>query len=373
MLRNPGASFMLQTIIPNSEPHPTGDRWGVSIVIPCHNSASLLPRTLAHLARQSGTEIPWEVIIVDNASRDDTAQFALRCWPEACSVPLRVVHEPRLGVAYARERGITEARYELIGFVDDDNWVCPEWVSTAAKVMSEHPEAAAITSAIEAACEISPPPWFDRFKDWFAIGPDGCEARDATLEPGRTAGLILRKAAWQGLTDRGFHFLAVSRQGASFTGGEDDELVMALRLAGWRLWHEPRMRVQHFIPAQRLEWAHVRKRAWGCGQSTVCIDPYYFVLRDSLGGRTTLRSIAERLRPAWLWRALWVLKDLLRHPVTLLMLPFCALEGREEALTAEQALARFCQLLRVRAGYDTSVRRVRELRLNEASPEFPLP
>lgn len=44
--------------------------------------------------------------------------------------PLRVVLEPRLGSNLARERGLREARYELVSFIDDDNWVNENWVST---------------------------------------------------------------------------------------------------------------------------------------------------------------------------------------------------------------------------------------------------
>ena len=50
------------------------DTLGVSIVICCHNSAKLLPRTLEHLrAQEVDSTIPWEVIVVDNASTDNTA------------------------------------------------------------------------------------------------------------------------------------------------------------------------------------------------------------------------------------------------------------------------------------------------------------
>jgi len=82
------------------------ERLGVSIVICCHNSARLLPKTLSHLKRQRVPDgLSWEVVIVDNASTDDTGRIARGCWAEGGPVCLRVIREPRLGLSYARERG----------------------------------------------------------------------------------------------------------------------------------------------------------------------------------------------------------------------------------------------------------------------------
>src|SRR5260221_14664859 len=56
---------------------------GVSVVICCYNSAARLPETLKHLARQVvPPSIPWEGILVNKASRDDTTDVAARVWKE---------------------------------------------------------------------------------------------------------------------------------------------------------------------------------------------------------------------------------------------------------------------------------------------------
>src|SRR6266516_3860790 len=82
---------------------------GVSVVICCHNSAQRLAKPLAHLAVQQVPQgIPWEVILIDNASTDGTADFATAHWPATASAPLRVISEPRLGLTHARECGFRE-------------------------------------------------------------------------------------------------------------------------------------------------------------------------------------------------------------------------------------------------------------------------
>src|SRR5438552_1053990 len=113
---------------------------GVSVVVCCHNSAPRLTATLTHLAvQQVHGDLQWEVIVVDNASTDDTAGVAHDAWPRSLPI-LRVVHECALGLAHARSRGLSEARYEIVSFIDDDNWVDPDWVKVLADVMAQHPD-----------------------------------------------------------------------------------------------------------------------------------------------------------------------------------------------------------------------------------------
>src|SRR5215472_9609045 len=124
---------------------------GVSIVICCHNSALLLPETLACLQAQtfSGVRPDCEVIVVDNASTDQTSQAARHHWPSDGPIPLRIVQEPKLGLTAARLRGIAEAQYEFVCFVDDDNRVASDWVESVFRLMSAHPQIGACGGRIE--------------------------------------------------------------------------------------------------------------------------------------------------------------------------------------------------------------------------------
>lgn len=80
---------------------------GISIVICCYNSAQRLPLTLVHLAAQKVADnFPWEVIVVNNASTDNTEEAAFSSWDRE-SIEMRVVYEPQPGLSYARHRGST--------------------------------------------------------------------------------------------------------------------------------------------------------------------------------------------------------------------------------------------------------------------------
>ncbi|MCI0672483.1 MAG: glycosyltransferase family 2 protein, partial [Myxococcaceae bacterium] len=148
--------------------------FGLSIVLCCYNSRSRLPHTLEHLVQQRVVEgVRWEVLLVDNASTDGTAEVARELWPPWAPAQLRVVREERQGLTCARLRGIAESTYELICFVDDDNWVCPDWVAVATEVMASRPEVAACGGRSEAAFEVPPPAWFARVAGNYAVGTHG--------------------------------------------------------------------------------------------------------------------------------------------------------------------------------------------------------
>ncbi|HEY0257611.1 MAG TPA: glycosyltransferase, partial [Candidatus Methylacidiphilales bacterium] len=254
---------------------------GVSVVICCHNSAKRLPETLRNLAAQEiSPDLPWEVIVVDNASTDDTATVARNSWA-ATSSPLRVVAEPKAGLCHARIRGIQEAQHEIISFLDDDNWAAPDWIRRVQAIFSSRPEVGACGGRINAVCEISPPSWFESLRGNYAVGPQHSETGDITNDPGTLlfgAGLNLRTAAIRELFDKGFVFLMSGRDGNRLLAGEDTELCFALRALGWHLWYDDALQLRHFIPKERLRWDYARRLMQGMGKASILFELYLLAL-----------------------------------------------------------------------------------------------
>lgn len=128
----------------------------------------LLPSTVAHLKNQQVSEVKWEVLVIDNASTGKTALVVRRCWGENGPAPMRVIYEPRLGLCHTRERVFEEAQYELVRFVDDDNWVIPQWVSTVSECMAADSVLGAIGSVNRAVADVPFPEWFSRYSHYYA-------------------------------------------------------------------------------------------------------------------------------------------------------------------------------------------------------------
>ncbi|MCM8776434.1 MAG: glycosyltransferase family 2 protein, partial [Candidatus Omnitrophica bacterium] len=172
----------------------------VSIVICCHNSSQRLPGVLDHLACQ---EVPpglsWEIVVIDNLSMDSTQQTAEEYWRRLRSlVPIRVVREDRLGAGFARFRGLSEAEKDIVSFVDDDNWVSPDWICRVSEIMQSHPEIGACGGRNEPVCGVEPPFWFQRFSGHYAVGAQFDKPGDVTQAGGFLygAGLSVRRSAW---------------------------------------------------------------------------------------------------------------------------------------------------------------------------------
>jgi glycosyltransferase involved in cell wall biosynthesis len=89
----------------------------VTVVVPAYNRAAMVARSLASVHAQQGAR-PAEVIVVDDASTDDTADVALRLGARV------IVHERNGGEGAARNSGVAAAAHDWIALLDsDDEWL----------------------------------------------------------------------------------------------------------------------------------------------------------------------------------------------------------------------------------------------------------
>jgi len=280
---------------------------GVSVIICCHNSASRLGPTLDHLAKQRCTpELPWEIVVVDNACTDQTADVAAHLWPRNHPQPLRIVREDKVGLSNARATGLAGAAYEYVTFADDDNWLCPEWVQTVADTFREHPDVGMLTGRGDAVFEAAPPSWFDNNKRSYAIGAASGTAGHVPAERICGAGMCLRHSAWDALKSVGFSSILPDRQGLALTAGGDTELVVGLSFLGWKAWFEPRLSYKHWISADRLTMQHLRRLHRDYGTSSMVLHMYIMAKSQS--------SLASswRIRHTWLWHVTSNVRSLCR-------------------------------------------------------------
>ncbi len=108
----------------------------ISVVIPLYNKQGMVARTLRSVLAQTFRD--FEVVIVDDGSTDGSVE-------EARSVHdgrIHIVSQQNAGVSAARNRGISEARYDLIAFLDaDDEWH-PTYLETQYNLYKKYPDCA---------------------------------------------------------------------------------------------------------------------------------------------------------------------------------------------------------------------------------------
>ena len=104
----------------------------VSVVIPSHNSAQFLPEAIESILEQSYP--PFEVIVVDDGSTDDTKEVCDR-YPK-----VKYVYQNNQGVAAARNTGLRVSTGEYILFLDSDDCLLPEAIEIGVKHINALPE-----------------------------------------------------------------------------------------------------------------------------------------------------------------------------------------------------------------------------------------
>jgi glycosyltransferase involved in cell wall biosynthesis len=109
----------------------------VSILIPTRNRAHFLPMAVQSALRQD-TDQPYEIVVSDNASTDDTPRLAAE-WSDP---RLRYIRSERsLGIAENWFNAFRHARGEWITYLFDDDMLLPEFLSRHLAALREHPGA----------------------------------------------------------------------------------------------------------------------------------------------------------------------------------------------------------------------------------------
>ena len=93
----------------------------VSVVVPVRNGERTIGDCVEALLAGDFPAERREIVVVDNASTDRTAEIAAR-------YPVRLVHEPRVGRSHARNRGIAAGQGEIVAFTDADCVAAPAWL-----------------------------------------------------------------------------------------------------------------------------------------------------------------------------------------------------------------------------------------------------
>lgn len=233
-----------------------GGRIKASVVLCTHNPRkAYLERVFGALRAQTVPAQQWELLVVDNASDQPLAdQWDLSWHPLA-----RHIREQRLGVAYARQRGITDSRAALIVFVDDDNVFAPDYLERALGIAEACPHIDVWGSgSISPEFEVEPAAPVRPLIPFLAIrhaeAPIWCNSASFTDATPVGAGMCLRRDVGEAYVAHARHSAIEigSLKGASLEGHEDYEICFLACSGSRGMGVFPELKITHLIPENRV-------------------------------------------------------------------------------------------------------------------------
>jgi glucosyl-dolichyl phosphate glucuronosyltransferase len=232
----------------------------LTVVVCTRDRADLLAGCLDRLARQQAEAGGVEVIVVDNGSRDGTADLL------ATATNVRAVVEPVAGLSRARNRGLEAATGELVAFLDDDARPETGWARALTTARHRFPSATAFGGPVALEWLGSRPAWLGRgLERWYSAVDHGPTPRllDPDERPVGTNMAVVRRAA----IDAGGFALELGRHGTSLGSEEEVELLTRMLRDGGAIGWLPEARVRHLVPAARARRRWLLHRAWAQGRS----------------------------------------------------------------------------------------------------------
>jgi len=240
----------------------------ISVILCTYNRCDILVMALESVA---GSQMPdgvsWEVLVVDNNSKDKTREV-IEQFVSRFPGRFRYVFEPRPGKSNALNSAIQNSQAPILAFMDDDVQVEPDWLQKLTRIFENFTYIGS-GGRIFPEKGFVPQPWLDSSVRYalaplamFDLGPEAGELK----EPPFGTNMAFRREAF---SRYGEFRRDLGPQPGSEIRSEDTEFGMRLLLGGERLWYEPAAVVYHAVSQQRLKQAYFLKWWYGKGRADI--------------------------------------------------------------------------------------------------------
>jgi len=244
----------------------------ISVIIPTYNRSALL-RGAVNSVLDQDTQTTFEIIIVDNNSKDDTpavVQSLIQDHPGRISYIL----ETQQGNAHARNRGVKSARGAIIAFLDDDVIVDRNWVTSLKQALDTRADLSFVGGKVLPQWDGPPPSWLtpDHWSPLALLdyGPDELAIGGNSSRGLLTANIAFRKRVFDETGEFSPHLQRVKNAIGSM---EDTEFLLRVCRSGKHGMYLPSMIARAPVESERLSKNYHRRWHMGHGH-------FYAVMRD---------------------------------------------------------------------------------------------
>ena len=239
----------------------------ISIIICTYNREKYIRPLLESIAKNDYPTTDYEIVLVDNNCIDNTREVCEQFTAANPEVTLRYVVESEQGLSAARNKGIKEAKGDIIIYVDDDALVDSNYIRIYAEHFAVHPDTMAAGGPIEPLYETQEPSWMSPYTKalltaWMNYGDQVREYPNGRYPGGGNA--AYRKEVFDRV---GLFNTELGRKGNLLLASEEKDIFDKMKALGMKVLYLPTPVLHHCIPQAKLEKDYFNRLTLQIGRS----------------------------------------------------------------------------------------------------------
>lgn len=239
----------------------------LSVILCTYNRDKYIYNVLKSVADNDFPHSEYEIVLVNNNSTDNTESECQRFQNDYPDIRFRYFVETNQGLSYARNRGICEAKGDLLVYVDDDATVNDAYLKTYADFFAKNPNAVAAGGPILPVYESEEPSWMSHYTRQLITGKLYMGEEEKEFTHGAFPGggnSCYRKSVFRIV---GLFNVELGRKGNSLIGAEEKDLYDKMTTRGMKFYYLPTAILYHIIPDKKLTPDYFQRLTYSIGVS----------------------------------------------------------------------------------------------------------
>lgn len=238
----------------------------LSLIICTYNREKYIYNVLKSIAENDFSFDKYEIVLINNNSTDHTENECKRFQNDFPQVNFNYFIEKNQGLSHARNRGIKEAKGDILIYVDDDAFVNKEYLRAYNEVFTQKNAVYAAGGPIIPHYETQPPKWFSYFTRELITGYLYQREKIGKFKRKYPGGgnAAYRKEVFEKI---GLFNVELGRKGDNLIGAEEKDIFDKMTSLNMEILYIPNAILYHIIPEKKLTKEYFNRLTLSIGQS----------------------------------------------------------------------------------------------------------